>query len=194
VRIFFACAGLLFAVGGAAPSLAQSPAPAPATAAPLDSENLAIAQEIVALAYPPESRHAMLMRVSDSMTGQMRRAVFPPNGNPPDAAMQQIFDRYLDRVRAVTDRSFTDGIPAIFEAFARAYARQFSRDDLVQIRAFVSTPAGARYLQRSAELLSDPDVAEANSAYMATAFHAVQPLMDDLRREIAAYVARRPRR
>jgi hypothetical protein len=190
MRCLPATIGILLAAGLSVPYAAQSIAPAPVAAPDPDLANLALAREVIALAFPPESRHAMMTRMSDAMITQMRGALFPPTGNPSDPGLQQIFDRYVERVRALTYQSTSDGAPAMFDAFARAYARQFTHDDLLQIRAFLSTPAGARYLQRSSEMLSDPDVAEANRAYMESTFRALQPLIEDLRRETQAYLTR----
>ena len=97
-------------------------------------------------------------------------------------------DRYLSRVRASSNALIEEASPAVFAAFARAYARRFSHDDLVQIRAFVETPAGARFVQQVDDLLSDPDVAHANTAYMAAAFAALQPLQVQLFEELRAHL------
>jgi hypothetical protein len=188
--------GLLLAAGTAAPCVAQSAPSAPAAAAPdPDPEKLAIAQDIIRRGFPPESRQATLSRAAGAMMAQMREAVFPPSAQT-DPEIRRIIERYLERLRAVSDETNRDGAPAIFEAMARAYARQFSRDDLVQIRAFVSTPAGANYLQRSMDLLSDPDIAAANRAHFARSYAAIQPLIEQARREMMDYMAakQRPRR
>ncbi len=107
--------------------------------------------------------------------------------------IQRIVDRHLDRLRTTVNDINRESIPALFTAMARAYARTFDHDDLVQIRSFVGTPAGANYLQRSMDMLSDPDVAEANRAHFARGFSALQPLMEQLRREVAAKLASRRR-
>lgn len=185
---------VLLAVGGA-PCLAQgASAPAPVAAPAPDPANLALAREIIIIAYPPESRQAMFARVSNAMITQMRDAVRPERGSSSDAELQKIFDRYVERVRLLSNESTRDGTPEIFEAFARAYARQFTHDELVQIKAFVSTPAGARYVQRASDLIADPDVAEANRAYMAQALRNLEPLIAELRRETEAYSSRQRRR
>jgi hypothetical protein len=194
MRRLLATAGVLLAALSAVPCAAQSAAPAPSAATDPDPANLPLAREIVTIAYPPENRRAMFARVSDAMISQVRGAILPETPSSWDAELQQIFERYVERVRAVSNEATSDGAPAIFEAFARAYARQFTRDDLLQIRAFVSTPAGAKYVQRASELLTDPDVAEANRAYMARTFRELEPVMAQLRRETEAYLARRRRR
>jgi len=181
----------------AGPSLAQprvavAALPSSAAPAPVDPERLAIAREVVALAYPPEKRQAMMMGVVDSMMAQIRQATFGPSGAPDDPGAQAIFERFVQRVRGQASRSVADASPALFDAFARAYARMFTRDELVQIRAFVATPAGAKYVERSSNLLADPDVARANTAYIAGYLAAVKPIQEELVRELTDYFAKRP--
>ena len=193
-RHLLATVGLLLAACTAAPCVAQSAPPTPAAVVPApDPEKLAIAQDIIRRGFPPESRQASLNRAGEAMMAQMREAVLLPSALS-DPEIRRIVERYLVRLRSVSEETNRDGAPAIFEAMARAYARQFSRDDLVQIRAFVSTPAGANYLQRSMDLLSDPDVAAANRAHFARGYAAIQPVIEQARREMADYVAAKQRR
>jgi hypothetical protein len=184
VRGLLAALALAVATSGAAGRAQDRPAPA---ATPLDPETLALANQVVDLAFPPETRHAMSSRVIDAMLAQTREATAATTGHRPDAGEQQILDRYMERLRADADRIVTESSPSLYAAFARGYARLFTRDELIQIRAFVSTPAGAKYVQRSSELLSDPDVAAANTAYLRNVFTAFQPLQSQLRDELIAY-------
>jgi hypothetical protein len=154
---------------------------------------LAIAQEVVALAFPVEKRQAMFSRINDALMAQLRAATFGDTSEPPDPGAEAIFQRYFDRVRAESDRLNAVVSPQLFAAIARAYARAFTRDELIQIRAFAATPAGAKYLQRSPELLADPDVAAVNTAHFNRAMDAVVPLIAQVRRELAAYYEKRPR-
>ena len=129
----------------------------------------------------------MYARLIDTMMAQSRTAVFAAGGIDPDAGEREILDRYLARMRAETERTLRGSTPALFAAFARGYARMFTREELEQIRAFVATPTGAKYVQRSADLLADPDVAQANTAYMTAAFASIQRLQGELRDELIAY-------
>ncbi len=185
MRPLLAAIGFLLALGSALPCAAQGPAqiPAPAVADP-SPENLALAQEIIRIGFPPASRRDMLVRTSDALMAQMREGIARSSGMTADPELQRVFDRYLDRLRTVSNEASADGMPAIFEAMARAYARRFSHDELVQIMAFVSTPAGARFFQQAPELLSDPDVAAANRAHMQRTFAALEPLITELRRDV----------
>lgn len=185
-------AGLAFAIAaiGAAPGLAQESAPT--VAADLDPRRLELARQIVDIAFPPEGRREMLLRAGDTMAAQARTALSSNAGPAFDAGMEQILQRFFDRSRSMTERAVDEHEAALFEAIARGYARQFTAAELTEIRAFVATPTGAKYVRRSPELLSDPDVARANSAYMATVFAGLQPLQAELRRELTEYLAKRP--
>lgn len=175
--------GLLLA---STPGLAQGPPAAPA--AQLDPANLALGNEIIELAFPPASRRAMLLGAVDTMMAQARAAARETSGGRLDPGLERIVDRHIALLREVADRLIVEHTPPIFVAMARAYARNFTHDELLQIRAFVRAPAGAKYLQKSMELLADPDIAAANTAYMTQAFAVLEPLQAQLRRELEDYI------
>lgn len=183
----------MLALGGAGPALpAQETPPVPVGA--LDPRSLTLATEIIDIAYPPDMRHAMLARSSDTMMAQARIASEQALGGNMDAEARQLLDHFMERIREITNRQIADGAPAIFIAMARAYARSFSYAELVQIRAFVATPAGTAFMQRSMDMLADPDVARANTAYMTQALQALEPLKAEFMEELRAYIERRERR
>jgi hypothetical protein len=179
------------AIAQPAPPIVSVPSPAPA---PLDPERLAIAQEVVDLAFPPEQRQAMLAKTGETFMAQMRSAMVGPNGLELDSGARAIFERHLDRIRAINGRMIAEGSPPIFVALARAYARAFTRDELLQIRAFIATPTGAKYLQRSMDMLSDPDVAVANTLYFERVMREIRPLQAELLAELTVYFQKHPQR
>jgi hypothetical protein len=177
----------LLALGTASPTLAAQDTP-PVPIRALDPRSIALATEIIDIAYPPDSRHAMMARAEETIMTQARAAAMAASGGTLDDEARHIFDRFMDRIRTVSNRQIDEGAPALFTAIARAYARNFTYDELVQIRAFVGTPAGTAFMQRSSDLLADPDVARANTAYMAATLQALQPLEQELMEELRAYV------
>ncbi len=66
-------------------------------------------------------------------------------------------------------------MPALFEAYDRAYARRFTLAQLGDLKAFFATPTGQLYTTRRAVAAGDPDVAAANQSLMTGA-------MGDMRR------------
>jgi hypothetical protein len=157
----------------------------------IDPARLALAQQVIDLAYPPDRRVQMMNSAAETAMEQTRAAVLSVAGNTLDAELTRLFDRYVERARSLTEQATDDATPAIFAAFARAYARQFTREELVEIRDFVATPTGARFFSQSEELLNDPDVARANTAYMAAVIADMQPLQTELFREVVEYLRRR---
>lgn len=184
----FAAVTTCLALAAVAPAIGQAPPPPVSVASP-DAETLAVAREVITLAFPPSQRQAMFSRVGDSMMTQMRNAAVTGAARDPGALA--IVDRFDARFRSLADRALAEHSDAIFDSFARAYSRQFTRDELVQIRAFVATTAGAHYIQRSSDLLSDPDVAAANTAYMRSLFQAIEPLQAEMRTELVAHFSHR---
>jgi len=189
VRRLFATFAIALAAIASGPSPAQDAAGA--VPAQIDPERLTIANEIIDLSFPQDQRRAMLLRAVDTMMVQVRAATTEAAGGAADAGLERIVERYVARARGLTERAIADHSAALFAAYGRAYAREFTRDELAQIRAFVSTPAGLRYVRRSSELLSDPDVAQANTAYMRSVFSTLEPLQAELRRELRDYLTRR---
>lgn len=195
MKIYQAIFGLLLAASAALPSVARNPTPAPAPAAAEPSpENLAIAREIVDISMPPDSREAMMQQMTDAIIAQAREGLSRAAGDLSDPAAQLFWDRYLERAREATRDLDNESMPAIIEAIARAYARMFSHDELVQIRAFALTPAGRRYFLHGADIFSDPDFAEANRAYNARLFPILEAVLAEVQREIEAQAAPQPQR
>jgi hypothetical protein len=190
-RLLAAAMFMLVAASGA-PCLAQN-APAPAATEP-DPRNLALATEILDISYPPERRVALSERRIDALLAQIRAASLQVTGETPDAEAQHIYDRYVARVRSVGGRILAERSPATWAAYARAYARKFTYDELVQARAFAGTPAGTRFLQGIGDISSDPDIVRASTATLTATMAALQPLEDAFEEEVRAYRASHPRR
>jgi len=155
----------------------------------LSDEKLALAREVIATIIPPDRRLDVLGGAAKAMVGQLRGVDFPGASDP---GLQAIVSRHLDRMPALMMPILERHAPDLVEAMARAYAREFSLDELRDIRAFAASPAGNHYLSRSTALLADPDVAAANQAYMAEIVAALPPLQEALRADILKYLASHP--
>lgn len=189
-------AALLFA-GAAAPCLAQTATPAPAStpeaATDPDPRNLALAREIIDIAYPEARRAETLTRRIQAMTEQVRVSLAETLGGRVDDGGLQIFNRYLDGMRALTARVSTEHSPALYEAYARSYARSLAYEELVQARAFLRTPAGARFMQQSSGMSGDPDVFRAATAFGTAFAREMEPVQARFDEELRAYAASRDR-
>ena len=190
----FCVAILGISLAMAAPaSAAAQPAPAPvpvAKATPLDPASLAVAQQIITIAFPPEKRSQMYASMMNSIISQARTDVEAKTSTG-DKGLDAIVDRSMLRMYDQLQASLQESLPDIFDSFARAYARGFSRDDLQAILAFVKTPAGQRYFQRLPQLLADPDIQAANKRMSEKLLVKLPGLEAQTKQEVEAYVEKK---
>ena len=73
---------------------------------------------------------------------------------------------------------------AIIEATAVAYAREFSLQELSDIRSFGETDSGRRLLTRMSFVLNDPALGEARQAHLMDTEHARKGFMEVFDKEI----------
>ncbi len=187
MRMMTAAAVAVAAMAPTAVARATTTAPAVVETAPApDPARLALAREVVDLAYPPATREAMFAGVMHAVTPMMQNMV---DQNPElkaafarDPRVRAIFDRYLAKIQARVSTQLNANIPALFAAYGRAYARRFDLKQLGDLKAFFATPTGALYTSRSLSLLTDPDVLAANATMMRGA-------MGDMRSDAQALVA-----
>ena len=156
--------------------------------APLDPASVALAHQIVTIAFPPEKRSQMFGSMMDSVVEQTRKNV-QSHVKSGDKEFQTLLDRSSERMFEAMKTSVESSLPDIFKSFERAYARSFSHDDLVAILAFVKTPAGQRYFERAPQLLKDPDVEAATGRMTAQLFTKLPQIQRETMREVEDYVA-----
>ena len=196
-------AGALFATVSANAS-AQSPKPAMVashgapitrvdTENPLDPASLALAHQILTIAFPPERRSQMMASIMDSIVEQTRKNMQSqmPAG---DKEFQALLDRSTQRMLDQMKASMNAALPDYFESFAHAYARGFSRDDLEAILAFAKTPTGQRYFERAPGLLKDPDVQAAGQRMSAQLLAKLPEITRETMRDVEEYVAAKKKR
>lgn len=157
-----------------APPAPQSPLPQ------LDPARLALAREIIAAGFPQDKREGLFFGAVDAMLAQMRKVMFAELGNDPGAVT--IINRKLERFIGTSKGVLAAHIPALMDGMAKAYAREFSAEELAQYHAFVATPAGQHFFLRSSAIIGDPAFAAANESYM----RDLQPLIAQMRDELTA--------
>ena len=184
VALAFASAAVAAISGGAqaeevaAPTVALAPA------------KLAIAHEIVTIAYPVETREAVFNGAMDAMLAQTRDSIFDSLKNDPGA--EHIVVSKVDSFVAKGKSILKGHIPAMMDGLAMAYAREFSEAELKELRTFAQSPTGSHFLQRSSVVLSDPDFAAANQAYMRELQPAIEKMQKELVAELTAYFIEHP--
>lgn len=171
--------------------LAAAISHAPLRAQAVDPARLALGRQVIAIMYPPARRDAMMSEMVSALMSQIRGGTqLPPMFNDP--GLKAIMDRAFASMPARLMPVISRHLPRMHEAIAAAYAREFTNAELTEIVAFGRTPAGQRYFQRSGGLLSDRDVAAANTAYVAEAQQMNQQFSAQVRQEVTAYLAKHP--
>ena len=147
------------------------------------------ARQIVELMLPPERRQEITQGLMQTVMNQIRSSLI---GRSNDPGLHQILDAYLaklpEQLRPVGERH----MPWIMDAIAQAYTRQFSIDELKQISEFGKTAAGAHFLSRNLNILSDPAVVHANQVYFNDAAQAANVGAPQLRAAVVDYLNKHP--
>lgn len=191
MKMIFECAlGSLLAAG--MPANAASVPPAEPKMTAVDPAALAIAHQILAIGFPVEKRSQMLLSVVDSVNEQVRKSA-QNSGLTKDKDLQAILDRSSQRMWDAMKPVMNAAIPDIFEGMARAYAREFSVDDLNALLRFVETPAGQRFIERSPLIMKDPDVQASQQRMMAQMMGKLPEIMRQNQQDIEDYVAKKAR-
>jgi hypothetical protein len=172
-----------------APAAAQ-PAVAPASSLPApDAASLALAHQIVTIAFPPEKRVQMFSSRIDLVVEQARKSMQNALASK-DPDFQTLIDHNTARMFNELKASMSADLPDYFESVTRAYARDFSLDDLNAILAFVKSPAGQHYFERAQQLLKDPDVQATTQRMMSHLMGKMPELQRQSMREVQDYVAK----
>lgn len=182
-----ATVAVLFATPAAAQT-APAPAPgasAPVTATPLDPATLAEARLVTARLMPPgiykKIMGPMLAPMFDNMGETMKamplKEIAEMGGLSADEAaaldhvdveqVMAVYDPHWQERTQLTMRAMFDAMgdffttlePELREAYASAYARSFSLDELKDIDRFFATPSGSKFASRYITIATDPAVA-----------------------------------
>lgn len=200
--ILCALAGASLAVSVPAAAVAQTaadrqpqtapatPTPAPASLGPVDPASLALAHQIITLAFPPAKRADMMSSMIDSLLDQARNSL-QDDKLTQDKDFQALLDRSTQRMFDQMKASLNTALPDYFESMERAYARDFSRDDLTAILAFVKTPAGQRYFERAPQIVKDPDVQAVSRRMTSELLGKLPELQQELVRDVQDYISKK---
>ena len=174
----------------AAPVSAAPHAAPKANPTEVDPRALAIAHQILAIGIPAEKRSQMFTSVLDSLSEQVRKSAAGLSPTK-DKDFQAILDRSTQRLWDGMKPIMNAALPDIFESMARAYARDFSVDDLNALLAFVKTPAGQHFFERSPLILKDPDVQASRQRMMAQIGEKLPGIMRQDKQDIEDYLAKK---
>lgn len=171
-------------------AMAQSaPPPVKVIAAP-EPARLALAKEIISIVFPPAEREAMMHKLVANMTAQFSAGI--DLSSIEDKGARDLVKGYLDSIPVRMQPMVNAFIPKQMEVTARAYARMYTEQQLTDVLAFAKTPSGAAFLQHSMDVMSDPEVAEANTDYFKDVMGESQKLGAEMTQAIAAYAKEHP--
>ncbi len=149
--------------------------------APLDMARFAEAEAVIATMYPNDKRDQMFADIFASVNQMMANSfqtMSAQMGVDRDPELEKIVASHFEKMIAEASADLIQNMDGMFAAFARAYARRFSKEELTQIRLFFATPTGSKYASESAQIMSDPDVAAWQEAYQQ---RVVQRIMGDVK-------------
>jgi hypothetical protein len=155
------------------------------------SDELTYANIIIEAMYPADKREQMVLNLASTVanqmaTGQMTGPIFEEPG------IKAIMDQFLRDFPETLRPTFSTHLPAIFEATAIAYTREYTLEELRDISAFARTPSGQRYFLSLEKLQSDPAVSRANT----NMFRDIGPLAKEqgskVRQQVEAYLLANP--
>lgn len=173
-------------LAGAAPTFAQTPAPATAVETAVDPQRLAAAKITVERIWPLGTYERMMRgtfeQIMDSTFASMfdmkMEDMLPPGTDlgkvDPEllhATMREAMDKYdphfQERTR-ITYKVMMDEMipimsrlePGVRETLARVYARRFTAEQLADLNRFFDSPTGRVYASEAMLLLSDPEMAQ----------------------------------
>lgn len=150
------------------------------------TENLALALAILNTAYPDDSHIALFQETTDQLEAQMAQTM---EGIITDAGAMEIVTRWQQNASVETDAILMRNIPALMDAWATAFADIYTKQELEDILAFVSTPSGQSFMANQTKLLSHPAFAQANQAFMAETMEVVTGKVPELVQELQEYEA-----
>ena len=151
---------------------------------------LAEAQAIIRIMFPPAERQQTMNKVMTAFSTQVRQTI--PGTALSEPGLKKILDEAFDDLMVRLRPVMAQHMPQIFEATAIAYTHEFSLTELKDIHTFAESQSGRRYLSRSAALISDPAVAEANRAMMVDAQQMAQTGVRAMREKLIAYLGAHP--
>ncbi len=182
---------ILLALAAVAGMRPIAPPAAAQQVAAVDPARLELGRQIIAIMYPPEKRQAMAGSLVENVLSQFRASMSDPSTYA-DPGMKKILDDAFASIPARLSPAVQAHLPRLFEATARAYAREFSATELQETLAFARTASGRHYLQSSATISADPDIVAANNAYFGQVRQVSQQISADFRREVTTYLQGHP--
>ena len=145
---------------------------APATAVAPSAERVALARQLM------DS-----IALTDNTMDMLHASVWEMASNGiGDEHERSVAKIRMDRVFARHDPEIRQAMPKFVDAYAQAYAREFSADELQQLIVFAQSPVGKHYTRQGTSLMGEPAIREAQVAV----WSSLSVLMSDFAKEMCA--------
>ncbi len=177
-------AGLLAALVASAPAMAREDSEV------IDPVELAEAQAIIAIMFPPDKRENMMHDLMTELLSQITQSI--QMDRIEDPGLRSILEEYLTGLPDAFRPLVNEHLPVLLDAMAIAYVHNYSLVELQDIRAFAETPSGHHYLSSATSLMSDPAIAAVNADYFRRVQQFNQQMAARLRQQIADYLQAHP--
>lgn len=154
-------------------------------------EELAEAMAIMEVMFPAETREDAMLEAAVTMGNQVAASLMTgPIFEEP--GLRAIMDEFLAGLDDLMRPAISKHLPAMMKATAIAYTREFTLEELQNIREFAATPTGQRYFSSVQRTLADPVVAEVNQKFFSDVNALQQQQVEELQTEIIAYLEANP--
>ncbi|MCK0128469.1 DUF2059 domain-containing protein [Erythrobacter sp. F6033] len=158
------------------------------SASPDENNTIALnlAEQIVNLGYPEDTREQLFFGTMDQTIVQLRQSLsgFLPQDDPEAV---KIFDDWIAKYSAESKDILRKHIPTIMGGMTEAYADLFSEEELRDILAFVQTPSGKQFFDRMPDVIGSASFADANQAYMDESMASMIPAQRELLQQLKTH-------
>lgn len=155
-------------------------------------DEMAEAMIIMEVMFPVDTRDEMMLDTVRTMGDQMATSMM----NGPifeDPGIRAIMDEFIADVPEMMRPAIVEHMPSMIKSTAIAYTREFTLEELQDIRAFATTPSGRNYFGNIQSLLADPAVAATNQEFFAKVSEMQAEQIPVLQQKLAEYLAANPK-
>jgi hypothetical protein len=178
MKLLLASAALFLAAPAGLAAAEAPAAEAPAAEAAPTADHLALARQYVALVRPGGND------VEDMRSGMLTGAIATLGEGASDQKVAEV-KQQVEAVAARFEPILLKRVPRINEAYALAYAREFSAAELRDLVAFAATPLGRKFHASYLSVQYDDAVMEAEEALA----EEIEPLVNEIRKAACAEAA-----
>ena len=168
--IALASTAIVAATPTATPAVQHTTAPAA-----FSPEHLTVARQYVALIMSPDKTMTDIRANATMASASYAEGI-------EDEAQREVARRHYYDLMASYEPKIQALLPGLMEAYAHAYAREYSADELSQIISFAHTPAGKHYFTHPDYFDDDPAVEESRMAIG----KLLMPAMEQMNKEACA--------